>query len=145
MSELSPRLARVVSALALRPGMRVIEIGCGPGAAARAVAERVGHDGHVLAVDRSAKAIAQLTASSADLIEADRLTARCSTVEDLEPEPGEERYDLAFAVRVGAFDGRHPGAGERGLARLARMLVPGAGLYIDGGDPLRRIELPIMD
>lgn len=145
MSKLSPRLARVVSALPLRPGMRVIEIGCGPGAAARVVAERVSPNGHVLAVDRSDKALAQLTASSADLIEAGMLTARRSAVEDLELEPGEEPYDLAFAVRVGAFDGRHPSAGERGLARLARMLVPRAGLYTDGGDPLRRIELPFRE
>lgn len=145
MSPLSPRLAGVVAALPLRPGMRVIEIGCGPGAAARAVAERLGPGGHVLAVDRSAKAIAQLTESSADLIGAGRLSARCSAVEDLEPDPGEEPFDLAFAIRVGAFDGRFPSAGERGLQRLARMLVPGAGLYIDGGDPLRRIELPVAD
>lgn len=94
---------------------------------------------------RSQKAIDQLTASSADLIEAGRLTARCSAVEDLEPVPGEAPFDIAFAVRVGAFDGRHPRAGERGLERLARLLVPGAGLYIDGGDPLRRIELLVRD
>jgi SAM-dependent methyltransferase len=125
--------------------MRVIEIGCGPGAAARAVAERIGPDGHVLAVDRSDKAIAQLTEASGDLIRAGRLTARCSAIEDLEPEPGEELFDLAFAIRVGAFDGRHPSAGERGLRRLAQMLTPGGSLYIDGGDPLRRIELPIRE
>ncbi|MER8437086.1 class I SAM-dependent methyltransferase [Mesorhizobium sp. M1312] len=34
--------------------MRVLEIGCGPGAAAREIARRIG-DGHVLAIDRSAR------------------------------------------------------------------------------------------
>jgi tRNA A58 N-methylase Trm61 len=61
---LSPRLSAIVDALPLEPGLRVIEIGCGPGAAAREVANRVGPSGHVLAVDRSAKAIAQLTESA---------------------------------------------------------------------------------
>src|SRR5690606_35666294 len=61
--KLSPRLAAIVEALPLRGGMRVLEIGCGPGVAARAVLQRVG-TGHVLAIDRSAKAIAQAVASS---------------------------------------------------------------------------------
>lgn len=60
---LSPRLAAIVDALPLRPGSRVIEIGCGE-VAARAVAERVGPTGHVLAVDKSAKAIEQLCAAA---------------------------------------------------------------------------------
>jgi cyclopropane fatty-acyl-phospholipid synthase-like methyltransferase len=132
----------VVDALPLRPGLRVIEIGCGPGAAAREVAERVGPTGHVLAVDRSVRAISQLRNSAAELIAAGRLTPRQAAVEELELEVGEAPYDLAFAVRVGALDGRHPQAGARGLQRLSAMLLPGAPLLIDGGDPLRRIELP---
>ena len=70
-ADLSPRLAEVVEALPLCDGMRVLEIGCGPGAAARAVAVRIGN-GHVLAIDRSAKAIGQARDGSADLISAGR-------------------------------------------------------------------------
>lgn len=121
----------------------MIEIGCGPGAAAREVAERVGPLGHVLAVDRSAKAIAQLTASAGELISAGRLTVRQVPAEELELEPGEQRYDIAFAVRVGAFDRRHPEAGSVALQRLGRALVPGGRLYIDGGTPLREVVVPI--
>ena len=55
---LSARLAVVVDALPLTPCSRVLEVGCGPGAAARAVAARV-TTGHVLAIDRSAKAVEQ--------------------------------------------------------------------------------------
>ena len=142
MAALSPRLSAIVDALPLRPGLRVVEIGCGPGAAARAVAERVGAQGHVLAVDRSAKAIAQLAESAAELIAQGRLTARRVAAEDLQLEPGEERYDLAFAVRVGAFDGRHPDAGTRAIERLAHVLVPDGRLLIDGGDPLREVAVP---
>jgi ubiquinone/menaquinone biosynthesis C-methylase UbiE len=141
MAALSPRLLEFVNALPLRPGLRVLEIGCGPGAAAREVAQRVGPAGHVLAVDRSAKAIAQLNASAAELIAAGRLTARHMTAEALELAPGEARYDLAFAVRVGAFDGRHPRAGSQALERLGRVLVAGGRLFIDGGDPLREVEV----
>ncbi len=145
VASLSPRLEAIVDALPLRAGMRVIEIGCGPGAAAREVAERVGASGHVLAVDRSAKAIALLTESAAALISAGRLTPRHVAVEELELQPGEERYDVAFAVRVGAFDGRDREAESLALPRLGRALVPGGRLFIDGGDPLREIAVPDVD
>ena len=121
--------------------MRVIEIGCGPGAAARAVAHRVGPNGHVLAVDRSAKAIAQLRETAADLIVAGRLTPCHLEAEELELDPGEDPYDIAFAVRVGAFDGRHPETGAKAMERLGRALVSGGRLFVDGGDPLREITL----
>jgi precorrin-6B methylase 2 len=120
----------------------VIEIGCGPGAAAREVAHRVGPHGHVLAVDRSAKAIAMLTKSGADLIAAKRLTVRQVAAEELELPSDEERYHIAFAVRVGAFDGRDPHAGALALERLDDALVPGGRLFVDGGNPLCEIKLP---
>jgi cyclopropane fatty-acyl-phospholipid synthase-like methyltransferase len=55
--------------------MRVLEIGCGPGAASREVASRIG-DGHVLAIDRSVKAIRQAQDLSREWIAAGRLTFR---------------------------------------------------------------------
>lgn len=136
------RLAAVIDALPLRPGIRVVEIGCGPGAAAREVAYRLGADGHVLAVDRSRRAIRQLERTAADLIATGRLSARCCDAEHLELEPDEAPYDLAFATRVGALDGRHPAAGELVLRALARVLTPAAVLLTDGGDPLRGRAVP---
>jgi SAM-dependent methyltransferase len=141
-SELSPRLAAIVEALPLRPGLRVLEIGCGSGAAARAIVARIGK-GHVLGIDRSAKAISQAIAGSKVELASGRLRFRCVAVEDLELEKDEEPYDLAFAVRVGALDGRHPKAGKMAKQRIRNALVTGARLYIDGGDPLR--ELPLDD
>lgn len=141
MSAISPRLRAVVDALPLAPGMRVLEIGCGPGVAAREVAARIGPDGFVLATDRSAKAVAQAVAGSAAEIAAGVMAVRQVAAEDIALEPGEAPYDLAFAVRVGALDGRHPEAGAQALARLATVLVPGGLLHVDTGDPLRAIPI----
>ncbi len=99
---LSPRLSAIVDALPLGPGMRVLEIGCGPGAAARAVARRIG-DGYVLAIDRSGKALAQAAHASRDEILAGRIGLRQVAIEKFALEPGEAPYDIAVAVRVGAL------------------------------------------
>lgn len=137
---LSPRLAEIVAALPLRPDLRVLEIGCGPGAAARAVADRL-TTGHVLAIDRSRTAIDQLTARSTEQITAGRLSARRVAVEDFDLAEDEEPFDLVFAIRVGALDGRHPAAGKLALARLAAATRPHARLFVDGGRPLRELSL----
>ena len=138
--KLSPRLAAIIDALPLRPGIRVLEIGCGPGAAARAIASRIG-DGHVLAIDRSAKAIRLAIAASAAEISAGRLSLRQIAVEDFALRPGEAPFDLALAIRVGALDGRHPELERQAHQRIGRALVPGGRLFVDGGAPLREIEL----
>jgi len=138
---LSVRLQTVVDALPLRDGMRVLEIGCGTGAAAREVARRVGH-GHVHAIDRSAKSIAIAVAGSQAEIGAGRLSFQQIAVEDFELPEGEPRFDLAFACRVGALDGRHPAAGPRALDRIAAALTPTGRLLIDAGDPLSEVRLP---
>ena len=54
---LSPRLAAIVDALPIAPDLRIREIGCGTGAAARAIATRL-DTGHIIPIDRSAKAVA---------------------------------------------------------------------------------------
>jgi cyclopropane fatty-acyl-phospholipid synthase-like methyltransferase len=141
-TQLSARLRAIVDALPLRPGMRVLEIGCGPGAAAREIARRIG-DGHVLAIDRSARAIAQAEIACHAEIAAGRLSLGRVAAEDLELRPGETPYDIALAVRVGALDGRYPEVGERARRRIAAALTPGGRLFIDGGEPLR--EVPLRD
>ena len=138
---ISARLAAVVDALPLTPQMRVLEIGCGPGVAAREIADRL-TTGHILATDRSATAIVQARAGSATQLADGRLSLRQVAAEDLELIEDEQPFDLAFAIRVGALDGRHPEVGERVLARLAGMLTPTGRLLIDGGDPLREIVVP---
>jgi SAM-dependent methyltransferase len=136
--ELSKRLRAVVDALPLYRGIRVLEVGCGPGAAAREVARRIG-PGHVLGIDRSPAAIAQALAGSRAEIEAGVLSFRQARVEEFVLERDEAPFDLAFAVRVGALDGRHPGVTSQSLARLRTALAPAGRLLVDGGDPLREV------
>lgn len=138
---LSPRLRAIVDALPLQPDSRVLEIGCGPGAAARAIAARL-RTGYVLAIDRSTAAVAQARAAGADEIASGRLDIRQVAAEDLVLQPDEQPYDLVFAVRVGALDGRHPRAGEQALKHIALATTTEARLFIDGGDPLRELIIP---
>ena len=140
MNRLSPRLAAVVEALPLRAGMRVLEIGGAPGAAAKAVAQRIA-GGHILVIDRSAKGVALTRQNAAEEIASGLLSVRHVAAEDFELLPDEVPFDLAFAVRVGALDGRHPGAGALARQRIAAALTPYARLFIDGGNPLREVDL----
>lgn len=140
LSGLSPRLAAVVDALPLQPHTRVLEIGCGPGTAARAVAALLVR-GHILAIDRSAKAIAQAQTSAAQEIGSGRMSVRHVAVEEFSLQPDEEPFDIVFAVRVGALDGRHPELKKQALKRIAAAVNPGGQLFIDGGHPLREVPL----
>jgi len=120
--------------------MRVLEIGCGPGAAARLALATMG-SGYVLGIDRSAKAIAQARAGSLEQTRQASPEFRQLAAEEFALSPGDDLFDLAFAMRVGALDGRHPEAGERVLGRVTAALTPAGRLFIDGGDPAR--ELPL--
>lgn len=139
-TRLSPRLAQIVAALPIEPDQRVLEIGCGPGAAARAVADRLS-TGHVLAVDRSARAIEQLRSCSAEQLTSGRLSARHVAIEDFTLAHDEEPFDLVFAIRVGALDGRHPEAAQAAMRRIAAATTPHARLFVDGGRPLRELTI----
>ena len=140
MSRLSPRLAAIVDALPLWPGMRVLEIGGAPGAAAREVARRIG-DGHILVIDRSATGVAQIERNASSQIAYGRLSVRHCAAEVFDLLPNEAPFNLVFAIRVGAFDGRHPEVGEVARQRVAAALAPGGRFFIDGGDLLREITL----
>lgn len=124
---LSPRLAAILERLPLGPGQRVLEIGCGPGALARAMSERV-DDGFVLGVDRSAKAIAQAQAQA----KRGNLEFRRAEFEEFALKRDDEPFDLVVAVRVGALDGRHPEAGVKAMKCIAAVLKPGGRLFVDG-------------
>lgn len=141
MPELSARLQNVVDALPLAPGMRVLEVGGAPGAAARAVAAKVGPTGHVLVLDRSQTGIELTERACRPEMDAGTLSTLCEPVEAFELPEGVPLFDLAFACRVGALDGRHPKLYNEAISRLRRAIVPGGVLYVDTGDPLTPIPL----
>ncbi len=133
MTNISPRLRDILNSLPLAPGMRVLEVGCGPGVLARAMAARIGK-GHVLGIDRSARAIQQAMAGSEAEIAAGRLSFRQVTAEEFTRSPGDAPFDLIVAVRVGALDGRHPDAGACAWPRLVAALSPAGRIFIDGAE-----------
>jgi cyclopropane fatty-acyl-phospholipid synthase-like methyltransferase len=139
-SKLSNRLSDIVRVLQLKNGVRVLEIGCGPGAMAREIARLIGN-GQILAIDRSAKAIQQAIAGSREEIATGKLLFRQVAIEEFELEPGEELFDIAIAVRVGALDGRHPESETKSLLNIAKSLTKKGKLFIDGGHPLKEIQL----
>ena len=61
------------------PGDVVLEVGCGDGIAAALLCETVGPDGKVLAVDRSAEAIAAARPRLASWVEQQRAVHRLPT------------------------------------------------------------------
>jgi ubiquinone/menaquinone biosynthesis C-methylase UbiE len=113
---MSDRLERVVDRLDMRPGDRVLEIGCGHGVAATLVCER---GGRLTAIDRSPKMIAAAAKRNAAYVEAGSAEFLLGSLEELDL--GDRRFDKIFAVRVGLFH-REP---ERAHRLAERWLAPG--------------------
>lgn len=137
--KLSTRLSKIIDALSIREEQRILEIGCGTGAAAREIVRRVKNI-YVLGIDRSAKAIEQSINGSRKEIASGKLHFHQAAIEEFDCS-GLPAFDFAFAIRVGALDGRHPEIEERALKNIAKALKKGGKLFIDGGDPLREIDV----
>jgi len=56
---LAPATRMIFAAAGIRPGMQVLDLGCGAGDVAFVAADLVGPDGHVVGVDRSPEALAR--------------------------------------------------------------------------------------
>lgn len=113
------RLSWAVETLDVRPGERVLELGCGRGVAVQLVCER---GGTVTAVDRSATAIAATAQRNAEHVAAGRVRLVTGTLADV----GDTGYDKVFAVNVNLFWVRSPAAE---LADVDRLLAPGGSFH----------------
>ena len=124
---MSERLRAVVEQLQIGANDRVLEIGCGHGAAASFVCELL-EGGHLTAIDRSRKMIEAAGRRNAVYVEAGKAEFLVAALEDLDL--GDRRFDKVFAVRVGLFH-REP---ERARAIVERYLAPG-GRILSSFDP----------
>ncbi len=91
------RLVWAVDTLAVEPGDRILEIGCGHGVAVSLVCERLSH-GHITAIDRSAKMIAMASRRNADHVDAGMASLQVASLRDADL--GSERFDKIFAIHV---------------------------------------------
>jgi cyclopropane fatty-acyl-phospholipid synthase-like methyltransferase len=94
------RVRWAVEILAVQPGDRVLEIGCGSGVAATAICERLG-DGWMLAIDRSPIQIERARTRNEAQLASGRLSLE--TVELADLEVGGARFDKVFAINVNLF------------------------------------------
>jgi trans-aconitate methyltransferase len=128
-SNVPERIRLAVDLLAVEPGDRVLEIGCGSGVAAELVCDRL-RRGTMLAIDRS-----EVQVERARRRNEEHVAAGLSSFD-----VGEERFDKAFAVNVNLF---WLGPARRELDRLRRALTPAGTLLLVYEPPRSRLaEIP---
>lgn len=112
------RLSEWLDALELKAGDRLLDVGCGPGYNSLAAAGRVGSDGLIHAVDRSAEALAFLAARQLEqgITQIDRIEADAAELASL-PSPA----DSALVTMML----HHTDQGPRLLANVARLVKAG--------------------
>ncbi|MCC6534267.1 MAG: methyltransferase domain-containing protein [Burkholderiales bacterium] len=108
---------RILEALALEPGERALDIGCGPGYLAYEMAREVGPQGRVLAIDTSDSMLEVARGRCrefgwAEIRHADAVALPCE----------DASLDAAVAVQVYLFVADL----DRAIGELARVLRPGA-------------------
>ena len=107
---------RVLDALALRAGERVVDLGCGPGLLALQMAERVGSGGEIQCIDASESMVAMAK-------------RRCTPVKWIEPRAGDVAAlpysDHSFDAGVCTQVYEYVPDIDRALAELYRVLKPG--------------------
>lgn len=118
------RLVWAVDVLDVRPGDRLLEIGCGHGVAVSLVCGRL-DGGTITAIDRSPKMIEAASRRNAEHVTAARASFQVAT--PLDADLGDACYDKIFAVNVGMFWRARPFCE---LEIIRARLAPGGRLFL---------------
>jgi ubiquinone/menaquinone biosynthesis C-methylase UbiE len=105
---------------ALKPGMRVLDVGCGTGAISKGIAERIGRHGHVTGIDNTEHFIKSGRETYSDI---KNLELIHSDVFRFEPT---EKFDLVVSARVLQWLNNPVEA----LSRFKQFLKPGGQVSI---------------
>jgi arsenite methyltransferase len=119
------RRGRVLEALNLRTGERVLELGCGAGYYAKEAAQFVGSTGRVCAIDVSPDQIAAAQARCVDWA-----WVECRIADIAAPPYGDAEFDVVYAVQALEY---LPDL-DAGLRQIHRMLRPGGRLVVVATD-----------
>jgi trans-aconitate methyltransferase len=118
------RITWAVGVLDVQPNDQVLEIGCGPGAAAEVICGRL-QKGKLFAIDRSESGVDRTKRRNKKYIEAGRLTVRQIDLATLRVPV--KRLDKVFAFNVNLFWVR---ACADEVALLHERVSPGGGVYL---------------
>jgi len=116
---------RVLRAAGLRPGQRVLEVGCGPGFFTVPAAEIVGKEGSVRAIDVNPLAVERVRGKIQQAGVSNAEAARADAARTGLPDGS---FDLVFVFGLARPIGRL----EAIWAELHRVLKPGGVLSIEG-------------
>ncbi len=124
MQEIPPRIRWAVDVMDVQPNDNVLEIGCGPGAGAELICERL-QTGRLFAIDRSESGVDRTKRRCAKHVEAGRLTVRQIDLATLRVPV--KRLTKVFAFNVNLFWVRDC-ADE--VALLHDRVVPGGAVHL---------------
>lgn len=116
----------LVALLNLRPGQRVLDVGCGTGLLGAWVAEQLGPGGHVVGIDPLPLRVVLAGRKHP------RFTARVGRAEDLSDFP-DASVDAVYLNSVLHWVADQP----RALAEARRVLRPGGRIAVNSADPTR--------
>ena len=124
MQQIPPRIRWAVDLMDVRPDDNILEIGCGPGAGAELICERL-QTGKLFAIDRSESGVDRTKRRCAKHVEAGRLTVRQIDLATLRVPV--KRLTKVFAFNVNLFWVREC-ADE--VALLHDRVLPGGAVYL---------------